>query len=192
MASADPAVVIISMMSGIAEMLPFNREYETVEARFLTALGSPKACVSAIFKMRNDAQKASFTARCRDIAVRRGAEPEIVTAYHGTSLVAASSIAARGFDPSYSTIAAYGKGTYASAQPATALGYCKDVKSKDNFSMVFMCDFAKGKFGSPGASNEFTAASDYGGTGAGDHILVTPYADAIIPNYLICFYKWAV
>jgi hypothetical protein len=116
-----------------------------------------------------------------------------VTAYHGTSLAAAASIAARGFDPSYSTTAAYGKGTYASCQPATALSYCKDVKSRDNFSMVFMCDFAKGKFGSPGPSNTFTAACDYGGTGGGDGaILVTPYADGIVPNYLICFYKWAV
>jgi hypothetical protein len=192
MATRDPALCILSEMAGVADMLPFNKEYETVEAQFLTALGSPKACVSAIFKMRNDDLKAAFAARRHDIASRRGADPEVVTAYHGTSLAAAASISVRGFDPSYSTIAVYGRGTYASSKPATALTYCKDVKTRDNFSMVFVCDFAKGVFGTPGASNDFTAESDYGGSGRDDVILVTPYADAIVPNYLICFYKWAV
>ena len=32
-----------------------------------------------------------------------------------------------------------------------------------------------------------TNKSDY--SGAGD-ILVTPYADGIIPDYLLCYYKW--
>jgi hypothetical protein len=193
MAVPDPAIIIISMMHDVADMLPFNKEYETVEATFLKALGSPKACVSAIFKIRNATMKAAFDTRCADIAAKRGVAPTVITAYHGTSLAAASSIAVCGFDPTYSTIAAYGKGTYASAKPGTALGYCKDVKTTDNFSMVFMCDFAKGKFGSPGASKAFTDACDYSGTGGNaDVIIVTPYADGILPNYLICFYKWAV
>jgi hypothetical protein len=192
MSASDPAVVILSYMTGVADMLPFNKEYETVEAEFLKALGSPKACVSAIFKLRNDDMKAKFDARCATIASKRGGvAPKVVTAYHGTSLIAASSIAATGFDPKYSTIAAYGKGTYASVHPATALGYCKDVKTTDNFSMVFMCDFAKGLYGTPGDGKPFTAACDYSGSGRGDDILVTPYADGILPKYLICFYKWA-
>ena len=57
MTSPDPAVVILSYMSEVADMLPFNKEYETVEAVFLKALGSPKACVSAIFKIRNAGMK---------------------------------------------------------------------------------------------------------------------------------------
>jgi hypothetical protein len=192
MATSDPALTILSMMSGVADTLSFNREYDTVESTFLTALGSPEACVSAIFKLRNADSTARFDERCRDITTRRGTAPEIIRVYHGTSLNAATSIAARGFDPSYSTTAAYGKGTYASIFPQTALGYCKDVKTRDNFSMVFMCNFAKGKFGRPGPQNEFTSDCDYSGTGPDNTILVTPYADAIVPNYLICFYKWAV
>lgn len=192
MTTPDPAGVILSMMHGVADMLPFNKEYETVEATFLKALGSPKACVSAIFKIRNADMTTKFDARCADIAAKRGVAPTVITAYHGTSLTAASSIAAGGFDPKYSTIAAYGTGTYASAKPATALQYCKDVKTTDNFSMVFMCDFAKGTFGTPGGGKAFTCACDYSGTGGKDDILVTPYADGILPQYLICFYKWAV
>jgi hypothetical protein len=192
MAASDPAIVVISMMSGIADMMVFNKEYETVETAFLTALGSPKACVSAIFKLRNDGMKAAFDARCALIAAKRGAAPSVITAYHGTSLAAAASIAGGGFDPTRSTVAAYGRGTYASTKPATALQYCKDVKSTDNFSMVFACDFAKGKFGSPGYGNVFTDACDYSGTGGKDDIVVTPYADGILPKYLICYYKWAV
>ena len=191
MSSPDPAVIVISMMSGIADMMAFNKEYETVETTFLTALGSPKACVSAIFKIRNDSLKAAFDARCARIATKRGTAPSVITTYHGTSLAAASSIAGGGFDPARSTIAVYGTGTYASTKPATALQYCKDVKTTDNFSMVFMCDFAKGKFGSPGSGKAFTDACDYSGTGGKDDILVTPYADGILPKYLICYYKWA-
>ena len=58
--------------------------------------------------------------------------------------------------------------------------------------MVFACDFAKGKFGSPGYGNVFTDACDYSGTGGKDDIVVTPYVDGILPKYLICYYKWAV
>ena len=192
MATPDPAVVILSYMRDIADILPFNKEYETVESLFLRELGSPKACVSAIFKIRNATIKAAFDARCAHIATKRGEAPTVITTYHGTSLAAASSIARGGFDPTYSTAAAYGKGTYSSTNPGTALGYCKDVKTKDNFSMVFMCHFAKGKFGTPGASKAFTDACDYSGTGGKDDIIVTPYADGILPNYLICFYRWAV
>jgi hypothetical protein len=179
-------------MRDIADILPFNREYDTVEAEFLRELGSPKACVSAIFKIRNAAMRTAFDARCAHIATKRGKVPDVITTYHGTSLAAASSIARGGFDPRYSTFAAYGKGTYSSTKPGTALGYCKDVLTTDNFSMVFMCDFAKGKFGTPGASRVFTDECDYSGTGGKDEIIVTPHADGILPNYLICFYMWAV
>ena len=192
MAAPDPAIVVISMMSDRADMMVFNKEYETVEAAFLTALGSPKACVSAIFKLRNDGMKAAFDARCASIAANRGAAPAVIPVYHGTSLAAASSIASTGFDPARSTVAAYGKGTYASTKPSTALQYCKDVKTTDNFSMVFACDFAKGKFGVVGGGKAFPAACDYSGTGGADDIVVTPYADGVLPKYLICFYKWAV
>jgi hypothetical protein len=182
----DPSLVIISIMGKVADMLPFNKEYETVESEFLAALGSPKACVSAIFKLRNDDMKVTFDARCAAME-----KPEILTVYHGTSLLAAESIAKCGFDPAYSTTAAYGKGTYASVKPATALTYCKDVKTKENFSMVFSCSFAKGVFGVVGGGKPFPPGCDYSGT-ADNTILVTPYADAILPKYLICFYKWAV
>ncbi len=172
-------------------MMLLNKEYDAVESTFLTALGSPKACVSAIFKIRNDDMKTAFDSRCVAIAKKRRTAPTVITAYHGTTLTAATSISHSGFDPSYSTVAVYGKGTYVSANPGTALTYCKDVKTTDNFNMVFMCDFVKGKFGTPGSGMPFTDACDYSGT-ARDDILVTPCADGILPKYLICFYKWAV
>lgn len=177
-------------MAGIADNLQMNSEYDTVEQRFLTALGKPDACASAIFKLRNDGLRHAFEARRNAIATHRGFEPKVITVYHGTSLAAATSIAQHGFNPTYSMTAVYGKGTYASTRPLTALGYCKDVRTTDNFNMVFMCDFVKGKFGLPGSQNRFTDACDYSGDGH-DDILVTPYADGIVPNYLICFYKWS-
>lgn len=91
MAAPDPAVVILSYMSGVADF------QQGVETTFLKALGSPKACAT---------MKAAFDARCVDITAKRGTAPTIITAYHGTSLNAAVSIASGGFDPKYSTTAA--------------------------------------------------------------------------------------
>lgn len=183
----DPATTILSEMAGIADALPMNEEYTTVEQRFLATLGSSNACISTIFKLHNDDLRGAFEARRHSIASRRGIEPSVITVYHGTSLDAATTIAQHGFNPTYSMTAVYGKGIYASTRPLTALGYCKDVDINDNFNMVFMCDFVKGKFAFIGSQNRFTDECDYSGDGY-DDILVTPYADGIVPNYLICFY----
>jgi len=179
----------LSSISGNATMLPLNAEFDAVTAKFRSGIRKEDVCVSVVYKIHNPILEDLFERRKLSITEARGSPPEIVDVYHGTSLAAAANIVNTGFDPAYSTVAAYGRGTYASPSVQTALHYCKDVKSADDFSMIFMCRFLKGKHGKHGNHGSIdTSTMDYCGSG---DILVSPYADGIIPDYLLCYYKWA-
>ena len=181
------ADTFLSAIAGNATMLPLNKEFDMITSKFRASIETDHVCVSVIYKINNEALTQAFHQRAAMIMDIRGDPPEIVEVYHGTTLSAAANIVNTGFDPAYSTIAAYGKGTYASPCVKTALGYCKDVRNETDFSMIFLCRFLKGKYGKAASSMEITNA-DYSGAG---NILVTPYADGIIPDYLLCYYKWA-
>jgi hypothetical protein len=178
----------LSCISGNASMLPLNKEYDTVTDSFRKSMGSENICVSAIYKIDNPILSHNFKERIESIATIRKSAPEVVHVYHGTTLTAAANIVNTGFNPHYSTIAAYGKGTYASPSARIAVGYCKDMKANSSFSMVFQCRFIKGTNGFAGNGNIIdTSTTDYCGNG---DILVTPYPDGIIPDYLLCYYAW--
>lgn len=179
----------MSMIGGNATMCPLNSEFDMITDKFCASLGNYNVCVSAIYKINNPNLEARFEARKQAITEVRKKPPDVVDVFHGTRLMAAANIVNTGFDPNYSTIAAYGKGTYASPSVKTALHYCRDVKKgTSDFSMVFICRFLKGEFGSTPMSVDIdTTKMDYCGNG---DILVTPYADGIIPDYLLCYYKW--
>lgn len=177
-------------ISGNASMLPLNKEFDEVTAKFRSSIGTDNVCVSVIYKITNDTLNQAFDKRAAAILEARGTMPEVVDVYHGTTLKAAANIVNTGFDPAYSTVAAYGKGTYASPSVSTALTYCRDVVKDGDFSMIFLCRFLKGKYGSAGQSKHIdTSVTDYSGDGG--NILVTPYADGIIPDYLLCYYRFS-
>ena len=176
-------------IAGNATMLPLNKEFDEITAKFRTAIGTENVCVSVIYKINNDVLNKAFDARAAAIYEARGSMPRVVDVYHGTSLAAAANIVNTGFDPNFSRVAAYGKGTYASPCVKTALGYCKDVRNDSDFSMIFLCRFLKGTIGRAGNGGIIdTTVADYSGNE--DNILVTPYYDGIIPDYLLCYYKW--
>jgi hypothetical protein len=178
----------LSSIYGNATMLPLNKEFDEVTAKFRTSIGTDNVCVSVVYKIKNPELNAAFEARRNAIAELRKKQPKIVDVFHGTTLVAAANIVNTGFDPAYSRSAVYGKGTYASPSVKTAIGYCKDVRQDTDFSMIFLCRFLKGTHGTAGNGNIInTSKADYCGSG---DILVTPYADGIIPDYLLCYYKW--
>ena len=160
-----------------------------MSAALQTSLRRTDICVSVLLRVTNSVLTEAFEARCHAIEADRGKAPEVRTVYHGTSMASAEAIAAVGFDPMCSRIAAYGRGTYCSPAVKMALGYCKDVRGREDFSMVFQCKFAAGLF-TPTGSGE-PIVGDYGGNGAHGNILVTPYKDGILPEYLICYYSWA-
>ena len=176
-------------IAGNASMLPLNKEFDDVTAKFRTVIGTDNVCVSVIYKINNDVLNNAFDARAAAIFTNRGVMPVVAEVYHGTTVTAAANIVKTGFDPTFSRVAAYGMGTYASPSVKTALSYCKDTRNDTDFSMIFLCRFLKGKFGKATTGGVIdTAVADYSGN-EGD-ILVTPYYDGIIPDYLLCYYKW--
>lgn len=179
---------IFSIQSEFSTMLSIDKEYDKVADIFNTSFGSDNVCISAIFKIDNPTLRQQFDMQKKEIELKRKRIPEVINVFHGTTMDAAKSIIYSGFDPAYSKVAAYGKGTYASTRVKTAIGYCKDVKTNEDTSMVFLCKFLKGKFMRCG-SNMIISDADCSGNG-GD-ILVTPYAGGILPEYLICYYAWS-
>jgi len=171
-----------------AILLPLNKEYDEVVGRFRKAYGKEEIGVAAIYKLSNPELEEAFLNRQRHITALRSKAVDVVEVYHGTSMTAAAEIVNTGFDPSRSQIAAYGKGTYASPKAYYAQTYCKDVSSRECYSMIFLCRFLKGTHGTtPSQGIIDTTRMDYCGN---DSILVTPYADGIIPDYLLFYYSW--
>jgi len=171
-----------------AILLPLNREYDEVVGRFRKAYGKEEIGVTAIYKLNNVELEEAFLNRQRHITELRSKAVDVVEVYHGTTMTAAAEIVNTGFDPSRSLCAAYGKGTYASPKADYAQAYCKDVRSQECYSMIFLCRFLKGTHGiTPSDTPIDTTRMDYCGS---DSILVTPYADGIIPDYLLFYYSW--
>lgn len=180
---------ILDLQSSFAEMLPMNKEYDRVASVFEKSYGSDAVCISAIFKITNPNLIDQFEKQRQEIKEKRGKDPQIIEVFHGTTLIAARSIIVSGFDPSYSVVAAFGKGTYASPHIKTALMYCKDASRVGNTSMIFLGRFLKGTFGRQSIGGLIdTNSVDYSGNNS--NIFVTPYAGGIIPDYLICYYSW--
>jgi hypothetical protein len=178
----------LSTISGNAVVLPLNKEFDDVTAKFCSSIGRTDVCVSVIYKIHNPVLEVAFEARKKSIADIRKITPIVIDVFHGTTLRAAANIVNTGFNPAFSTVAAYGKGTYASPSANVAIAYCKDVRTTEDFSMIFLCEFIKGTCGKTVAGIEIdTTKMDYCTSG---DILVTPYADGIIPKYLLCYYKW--
>lgn len=181
---------ILSIKSPYAKILPMNKEYDTVEQIFQKSIGKENFCISSVFKIENPDMTNLFDKRVAFITQLRNKSPEIINVFHGTTLDAAKNIIETGFNTSYSSIAAYGKGTYASPYVTTAMVYCKDVYCDKKFSMIFLCRFIKGVFGyAQNGGMIDTTKYDYSGNKS--NIYVTPYNEGIIPDYLICYCSWA-
>ncbi len=156
---------------------------------FQKSINKTNVCVSAIYKIDNPTINGTFDERYDTISQIRNIKPEIIKVFHGTTLKSAKGIIENGFLTEYSKIAAYGKGTYCSQYASTAVGYCKDVRSHDKFSMIFLCRFIKGIFGNACGGIIDTTKYDY--SGGVPNIYVTPYDDGIVPDYLLCYYSFA-
>lgn len=172
------------------KILPVNAKFESICKSFEEDMKGT-ACICEIYEITNHVLEEEYQ-KCKDlISEKRGKSPEEIIVYHGTTYSAAANIISTGFQTKYSTCAAYGKGTYASKYPLIALSYCKDTKTKADYSFIFICKFLKGKFGSPKSDNIIdTDLYDYSGSHDND-ILVTPYDNGICPIYLIRYYKFA-
>lgn len=172
--------------------LPVNKEFEMVAAMFEKSIGRG-CCLQNIYKIEHEKLNARFNAAREEITRKcEGKVPEEILVFHGTTAQGARGIVETGFDKKYNRVAAYGLGTYASSNASTALTYCKDAYINDGVCYIFICRILKGRYGRGVQQQPIdTTIMDYSGSGGADNIIVTPYDDAIIPVYLIEYYRAA-
>lgn len=150
----------------------------------------PNACICWIEIVQNEHLEEAFKKRKGMMAKERGREPEVRKLYHGTKTGIVSKIVSEGFRPDLNKVSAYGKGTYFAVNPKLSLGYtdkCRDSQ----MSFVFQCEVLIGNT-TLGTSNKVMDTSLYDNfvnNTTNPAIIVTPYADAALPKYVIAFYK---
>lgn len=160
-------------------------QYEYISKRVRESF--PESCICWIEENLNTKLLTAFENRKSEIA-KRGAINE-VKFFHGTSENVVTSIAAGGFDPTYNKASAYGKGTYFAKNASYSFSYMKP--NAVGISFMFLCDVI---IGTPclGSGNliidtmKFDSAVD---VIKDPSIVVTPYADAAYPRYIIAFHK---
>jgi hypothetical protein len=162
-----------------------NPQYEYISKRVRESF--PESCICWIEENINDRLLIAYEERKFE-AAKKGAINE-VQFFHGTSENVINSIAAGGFDPSYNKASAYGKGTYFAKNASYSFSYMKP--NKVGISFMFLCNVIMGRscIGSGNLiidTNKFDSAVD---CIKNPSIVVTPYADAAYPRYIIAFHK---
>lgn len=147
----------------------------------------PQSCICWIEENINDRLLRAFEERRCEIA-KKGAM-NVVQFFHGTTEGAVNSIAASGFDPAYNKASAYGKGTYFAKNALYSLSYMKPNSA--GLSFMFLCDVIIGTacLGSGGLEIDTTKYQSAVDRLEDPTIVVTPYADAAYPRYIIAFHK---
>lgn len=144
----------------------------------------PQSCICWIEEIINPSLREAYEARKSKI----GNEQQL---FHGTSENAVNAIAGGGFDPSYNTVSAYGKGTYFARDASYSYNYMKT--QKNGISYMFLCDVLVGRscLGSNGAVINTEKYDSSVNSLEKPTIFVTPYADGAYPKYIIAFHKTA-
>lgn len=158
--------------SNFAPVLMSDPVFERLSA--LVRKSYPDACIVYIDRVVNLSLDARFDKyiedtrmRGEDVTVRRDL-------FHGTTESAALCIAREGFKVSCNVTSAYGRGTYTAVTCATSVRYMRTGPS--DLSYMFVCDGVI----APGTHTYSSALSG---------IYVFPHDDAVIPRYIIAFYK---
>ena len=105
--------------------------------------------------------------------------------WHGTSYENALLIAEKGFNPALNMRSAYGKGTYIAKHAHYSKSYAPPTNHGDISSMLY-CKFAYKKLTRGSNIDPVNAGCDNVSTPS---IFVVPNADAVLPLYLVAFYK---
>lgn len=156
----------------------------------------PDACILFVQKVVNPglfARYDDYRATLDDHnAAKEGA------GWHGTKARLIPVITREGFDPTKNVVSAYGKGTYIARDASYSKNYT-DVDG-DEVSYMFYCKFAyesqimAGSFASQRTLLDEAAAGRaiIGVDRANDPtIFVIPQADAVVPEFVVAFHKYA-
>ncbi len=158
-------------------------------------------CILYIDEIKNEKLENNYNKLKEKLIEKRG-EKEIKEQYlfHGTKHVSISGIYDEGFKVSLNRVNAYGIGTYLSPNAKLASGYT-NVTNDDNtyldgveVSYLFYCKVLIGKM-KVGKNGKLLDTNNFD-VGV-NHLKVPtiysiPYDEAVVPLYLIAFYKNAV
>lgn len=144
----------------------------------------PNACILFIDEINNINLYEAYNNRKNEIETKRGQVTEMQL-FHGTHAHLIDKIAAEGFDPSKSAVAAFGSGTYFATTAAYSFNYMKTT-DKTGISYMFLADVLIGKKIRNGESQDF---DNYVDNPNAPSIIVSPYGDGCFPRYVIAFHK---
>jgi hypothetical protein len=150
----------------------------------------PNSCILWVDEIDNAFLRDSYEVRKEAMIAERGADVvKELTLFHGTSERAALQIAKGGFDVSYSKIAVYGSGTYFASAASMSMYYTKDNKEKICFMLMNKVLLGTtAQYGSSAPIN--TKIHDNSvNTPVNPTIIVSPYNDGALPQYMIAFYR---
>lgn len=159
-----------------------DARYDQISAKI--RISYPNACILFIDQVDNYDLSENYNNRKKDIEEKRGFVEEMQL-FHGTRANLIDKIAAEGFDPSKSVVAAFGPGTYFATTAAYSFNYMKTT-DKTGVSYMFLADVLVGKKIRNGADLDF---DNYVDNPLNPSIIVTPYNDGAYPKYVIAFHK---
>jgi len=159
--------------------------YDTISKRIRESF--PNSCIVWIEENENIHLYAKYEARKKEIA--KVASINEMQWFHGTREENITNIAMEGFDPKFNKASAYGKGTYFAKDASYSNSYM--IPNSQGISFMFLCNVLMGKpcMGDSNLkidTNLYHSAVD---SLQKPTILVTPFADAAYPKYIVAFHK---
>jgi poly [ADP-ribose] polymerase 10/14/15 len=159
--------------------------YDTISKRIRESF--PNSCIVWIEENQNPTLLANYEVRKNEIA--KVASVNELHWFHGTKEENITKIAMEGFDPTCNKTSVYGKGTYFAKNASYSNSYM--VPNSQGISFMFLCDVLMGKpcMGRSNLqieTNLYHSALDNFQTPT---ILVSPFADAAYPKYIVAFHK---
>jgi hypothetical protein len=138
----------------------------------------PVDCIVAIHKITNDSFVTQFE-ECRErLTQKNNTPPTEMLVFHGCNYDSGLNIAEKGFDISYNTTSAYGKGTYFGTAYSVSRNYSLGKKREAEYNALIVANILLGKVGVDVYTNAKVNPS----------IISLPINEAALPRYLVQFY----
>jgi len=167
--------------------MDMDKTYDSIEDRIRETY--PNCCVLWIQEIHNQSMMERFEQRKLLIESERGF-CHVKSLFHGTSEHAINTIAHQGFSLQKCKVCAHGFGIYFSTSAKYSSNYAV-AKTKNDITYMFLCDVLVGKV-KKGSNFEYINKKSYDNfvdNTTRPTMYITPYEDAILPRYIIAFYK---
>lgn len=138
----------------------------------------PVDCIVSIHRIENPLFVVRFEDCRKQLTSRNKASPTEMVAFHGCHYDSALNIAAKGFDISYNTFSAYGKGTYFGTAYGVSRNYSVGKKQQAEYNALIVAKILLGKIGTDVFTN----------TKLNPTIISLPINEAALPQYIVQFH----